>query len=91
MPKNRSKQIRWWPGCKINGVPSFKSPHSRRASLAVALLQEPELLILDEPTVGCVQYSTVQYNTVQYSTVQYTITLYRLGWTPCCGRRSGGT
>ena len=27
-------------------------PLSRRASLAVALLQEPELLILDEPTVG---------------------------------------
>ena len=25
--------------------------YSRRASLAVALLQEPELLILDEPTV----------------------------------------
>ena len=27
-------------------------PPPRRASLAVALLQEPELLILDEPTVG---------------------------------------
>ena len=41
----------------------------RRVSFAVALLQEPELLILDEPTVGVDPLLRERYTVVLFITI----------------------
>lgn len=46
-------------------INTLSGGQQRRMSLAVALLHEPELLILDEPTVGVDPVLRQRYNTVQ--------------------------
>jgi len=44
---------------KTRALQNMSGGQQRRASLAVALLHEPELLILDEPTVSAAIFKTI--------------------------------